>query len=116
VLTTPPAEKLRTQTALSYGEAGWNGVAGIYSNEYAGSAEQYLPCNPLAKHLYISKFTRNCGSEKNCVVVPTGLKAHGVELDEPAFVAIRAYLEPATRVGPAYTELLYDGAIKFSSR
>jgi len=99
-----------------YGEAGWNGVAGIYSTEYAGSAEQYLPDNPLAKYLYVCKFARSCGSEKTCVVVPTGPKAHGVKLDEPAFVAIRAYLEPATRVGPAYTELLYDRAIKFNSR
>jgi len=99
-----------------YGEAGWNGVVGIYSTEYAGSAEEYLPGNPLAKYLYVCKFTRNCSSEKNCVVVPTGPKAHGVELDEPAFVAIRAYLEPATKVGPAYAELLYDRAIKFSSR
>jgi len=99
-----------------YGEAGWNGVAGIYSTEYAGSAEQYLPGNPLAKYLYVCKFARSCSSEKTCVVVPTGPKAHGVELNEPAFVAIRAYLEPATKVGPAYTELLYDRAIKFSSR
>ncbi len=99
-----------------YGETGWNGVAGIYSTEYAGSAEQYLPGNPLAKYLYVCKFARSCGPEKTCVVVPTGPKAHGVGLDEPAFVAIRAYLEPATRVGPAYTDLLYDRAIKFSSR
>jgi hypothetical protein len=99
-----------------YGEAGWNGVAGIYSTEYTGGAEQYLPGNPLAKYLYVCKFARSCSSEKNCVVVPTGPKAHGVELNEPAFVAIRAYLEPATRVGPAYTELLYDRAIKFNKR
>ncbi|MBM4446310.1 MAG: hypothetical protein FJ023_03025 [Chloroflexi bacterium] len=99
-----------------YGQAGWNGVTGIFSTEYTGSAEEYLPGNPLAKYLYVCKFARSCSSEKNCVAVPTGPKAHGVELDEPAFVAIRAYLEPATRVGPAYTELLYDRAIKFSSR
>ena len=99
-----------------YGEAGWNGVAGIYSTEYTGSAEEYLPGNPLAKYLYVCKFARSCGTEKTCVVVPTGPEAHGVKLDEPAFVAIRAYLEPATKVGPAYTELLYDRAIKFNSR
>jgi hypothetical protein len=99
-----------------YGEAGWNGVTGIYSTEFTGSAEQYLPSNPLAKYLYVCKFARSCGSEKTCVVVPTGPKAHGVELNEPAFVAIRAYLEPATKVGPAYTELLYDRVIKFNSR
>jgi hypothetical protein len=99
-----------------YGEVGWNGVAGIYSTEYAGSAEEYLPGNPLAKYLYVCKFARSCGSEKNCVSVPTGPKAHGVGLDEPAFIGFRAYMEPATKVGPAYTELLYDRVIKFDKR
>jgi hypothetical protein len=99
-----------------YGEAGWNGVAGIYSTEYAGSAEEYLPGNPLAKYLYVCKFARSCNSEKTCVVVPTGPKAHGVAIDEPAFIGFRAYMEPATKVGPAYTELLYDRVIKFNKR
>ena len=97
-----------------YGEAGWNGVAGIYSTEYAGSAEPYLPGNPLAKYLYVCKFARSCDSETVCAAVPTGPGAYGVELDEPAFVAFRAYIEPATKVGPAYSELLYDRVIKFS--
>ena len=99
-----------------YGEAIWNGVAGIYNIEYEGSAEEYLPDNPLVKYLYVCKFTRSCSSEETCVVVPTGPGAHGVELDEPAFIGFRAYLEPATKVGPAYTELLYDQVIKFSPR
>jgi len=47
--------------------------------------------------------------------VPTGPKAHGVGLDEPAFIGFRAYMEPATRVGPNYTEILYDRVIKFSA-
>ena len=98
-----------------YGEAGWNGVAGIYNTEYTGSAEPYLPGNPLAKYLYVCKFARGCGTEKTCVTVPTGPKAHGVELDQPAFIGFRAYLEPATRVGPNYTEILYDRVIKFSA-
>jgi len=97
-----------------YGEAGWNGVVGIYSTELAGTAESYLPGNPLAKYLYVCKFARKCSSERACVAVPTGPKAHGVGLDEPAFVGFRAYLEPATRVGPVFTELLYDRVIKFS--
>ena len=99
-----------------YGEAGWNGVAGIYNTEYAGSAEEYLPGNPLAKYLYVCKFARSSGSEKTCVAVPTGPKAHGVGLDEPAFIGFRAYMEPSTKVGPSYTELLYDRVIKFDSR
>jgi len=97
-----------------YGEAGWNGVTGIYNTEYVGSAEEYLPGNPLAKYLYVCKFARNCDSEKTCVAVPTGPKAHGVGLDEPAFIGFRAYMEPATKVGPCYTELLYDRVIEFN--
>ena len=89
-------------------------MVGIYSTEYAGSAELYLPGNPLAKYLYVCKFARSCGSEKACVSVPTGPKAHGVGLDEPAFIGFRAYMEPATRVGPINTELLYDRVIKFT--
>jgi hypothetical protein len=99
-----------------YGEAVWNGVAGIYNTAYAGSAEPYLPGNPLAKYLYVCKFTRSCSPEKTCVVVPTGPKAHGVGLNEPAFIGFRAYLEPSTKVGPASTELLYDRVIKFSPK
>ena len=99
-----------------YGEAGWNGVAGIYSTEYEGSAEEYLPGNPMAKYLYVCKFARSCDSEKTCVAVPTGPKAHGVELDESAFIGFRAYMEPSTKVGPCYTELLYDRVIKFNKR
>ena len=99
-----------------YGEAGWNGVTGIYNTEYVGSAEQYLPGNPLAKYLYVCKFARSCGSDKTCIAVPTGPKAHGVALDEPAFIGFRAYMEPATRVGPINTELLYDRVIKFNAR
>ena len=99
-----------------YGEAGWNGVTGIYNTEYVGSAEQYLPGNPLAKYLYVCKFARSCDSDKTCIAVPTGPKAHGVALDEPAFIGFRAYMEPATRVGPINTELLYDRVIKFNAR
>ncbi len=99
-----------------YGEKGWNGVAGIYSTEYVGSAEPYLPDNPLAKYLYVCKFVRNCNSEKSCVTVPTGPGAFGVGLDEAAFIGFRAYLEPSTKVGPINTELVYDEVIKFKAR
>lgn len=99
-----------------YGEAGWNGVVGIYNTQYEESAEQYLPGNTMAKYLYVCKFARSCGSEKTCVAVPTGPKAHGVQFNEPAFIGFRAYLEPATKVGPVFTELLYDRVIKFNPR
>jgi len=97
-----------------YGEAVWNGVAGIYNIDYAGSAEPFLPNNPLAKYLYVCKFVRISSSEKTCVVVPTGPGVQEVGLDELAFIGFRAYLEPSTKVGPNSIELLYDRVIKFS--
>jgi hypothetical protein len=99
-----------------YGEALWNGVAGIYNIEYEGSAEAYLPDNPMAKYFYVCKFTRIQSSEQYCVVVPTGPGVRGVGLSELAFIGFRAYLEPSTKVGPVFVELLYDRVIKFSSK
>ncbi|MDQ1276520.1 MAG: hypothetical protein QG610_2098, partial [Euryarchaeota archaeon] len=48
-----------------------------------------------------------------CYEVPYGQGAHGIELDQPLFVFWRAYLENTTKTGPAYSEIVYDRAIKF---
>ena len=98
-----------------YGADIWNGVGGIGSDQYP-TAEEYLPNNPNAKYLYTYKIGRRCDGE-NCYRVPgPGLKAHGIELDQPIFIIFRAYCEHATRVGPAKSEILWDRAIKFSPR
>jgi len=98
-----------------YGADIWNGVGGIGSDQYP-TAEEYLPGNPNAKHFYVYKIARRCDGE-NCYRVPgPSLKAHGIELDQPIFIIFRAYCEPATKVGPAKSEILWDRAIKFSPR
>jgi hypothetical protein len=99
-----------------YGADIWNGVGGVGSHQYSGTAEEYLPGNPDAKYLYAYKIGRRCDG-KNCFKVPgPGLKAHGIELDQPTAIAFRVYLEKATKVGPAKSEILWDRAIKFSPR
>ena len=99
-----------------YGADIWNGVGGVGSHQYSGTAEEYLPGNPDAKYLYAYKIGRRCDG-KNCFKVPgPGLKAHGIELDQPTAIAFRVFLEPATKVGPAKSEILWDRAIKFSPR
>jgi len=101
---------------IVYGADIWNGVGGANSDQYPGTAEEYLLGNPNAKYLYAYKIGRRCDG-KNCYRVPgPGLKAHGIELDQPIFVLFRVYSEPATRVGPAKSEILWDRAIKFSPR
>jgi len=78
--------------------------------------EEYIPSNPNAKYLYAYKIGRRCDG-KNCYKVPgPGLKAHGIELDQPIFIVFRLYLEKATKVGPTKSEILFDRAIKFSPR
>ncbi len=98
-----------------YGADIWNGVGGVTSDQYP-TAEEYLPGNPDAKHLYVYKIARKC-NDRNCFTVPgPGLKAHGIELDQPIFIAFRLYLEKATKTGPAKSEILWDRAIKFTPR
>jgi len=98
-----------------YGADIWNGIGGVTSDQYP-TAEEYLPGNPDAKYFYTYKIGRRCDG-KNCFRVPgPGLKAHGIELDQPIFIIFRVYCEHATKVGPAKSEILWDRAIKFSPK
>lgn len=100
-----------------YGAAGWNGVRAITDADFSGSAEEYLPDNPNAKYLYVYKLARNCSEDDQyCYEVPYGVGAYGIELDQPLFVAWRAYMENTTKTGPAYSEIVYDQAIKFDPK
>jgi len=47
-------------------------------------------------------------------VIPAGSDTYGIGLGQVAFIAFRAYVEVETKVGPSYTELVYDRAVKFS--
>jgi len=96
-----------------YGADILNGVGAVADMDLTGTADRYLPGNPLAKYLYVYKVSRNC-TEPNCLFVPWGVKAHRIELDSPAFVGFRAYLEQATKSGPIWSEIVYDRVIKFS--
>ncbi|HNU39050.1 MAG TPA: hypothetical protein PKI26_02025 [Methanothrix sp.] len=98
-----------------YGADILNGIGAVADMNLTGTADKYLPGNPLAKYLYVYKVSRNC-TEPNCLFVPWGVKAHGIELDQPAFVGFRAYLEQATKSGPIWSEIVYDRAIKFDPK
>jgi hypothetical protein len=96
-----------------YGSDGWNGVGGATNLDFGGTAQAYLPYNPNAKYLYVYKVARNCNGDPNCFEVPTGPDDYGIALDQPLLIAWRLYMEKATKTGPAYTEIVYDKAIKF---
>jgi len=99
-----------------YGADVWNGIKAITDADFSGSAEEYLPDNPNAKYLYVYKIARNCDGEPYCFEVPTGPGAYGIGLDQPISVCWRIYLEPATKTGPSYSEIVYDRAIKFDPK
>jgi hypothetical protein len=101
------------------------GLVGKHSRDLAGSAYDYLPQDPQAPYydpnassLYAWKVARSCSpGDPKCLqiklperVQPCGL----VDLNKDLFVAFRAYLEPETKVGPFWYELLYDRVIKFT--
>jgi len=99
------------------------GVASAFSHCYGdsclsftSSAKDYLPQSTGfgIDRLYALKIARNCANEPFCLNVPTGGCGVGVELDDELFIGIRAYVEPDTQTGPAYTELFYDRAIHFT--
>jgi hypothetical protein len=100
-----------------YGADTWNGVRAITDADFTGSAEEYLPDNPNAKYLYVYKLARNCSEDDQyCYEVPYGQGARGIELDQPLFIGWRLYMENTTKTGPAYSEIVYDRAIKFDPK
>ena len=95
-----------------YGTQSQVGVAAVPSVLLQGSADDYIPGHPSADYLYAWKIARSCGSDLHCLEIPSGCP--GVAMNESAFLGFRAYLERATHVGPAYSELLWDRAIRFT--
>jgi hypothetical protein len=105
----------------------WNGVAGVNSHAFAGSAEKYIPGDPMAPYLYAIRVVRErrvARGDKHCLVVPGSRvkrdSKYGppfyldvIGLDKPAFIGYRAYLNPATSSGPAYEDVIPDRAIWF---
>ena len=60
------------------------------------------------------KFARNCREEAHCTTITTTCARLDLRDDLPdMWMGFRAYLEPSTAVGPAFTEIVYDRAIVF---
>ena len=106
------------------GDPIWNGVVGNTSHDFSGSAEQYIPGDPMAPYLYAVKVLRNPPTDKHekyWIVVPETAPEgespdHGIALDKPITIGYRAYLNPATNAGPDYDDIIWDRAIWFKLR
>jgi hypothetical protein len=92
-------------------------IGGADDRTFAGSAAAYLPADPAASLMYAFKVSRNCRNEPNCL--PLALEdcpRLTIDNDTVLGLLFRMYLEPATKVGAAMPEILYDRVIKFSPR
>jgi hypothetical protein len=92
------------------------GIKGLNSPDFAENSIDAIPKNEYAPYLYACKVARNCGNDPRCIPIelPDDFQpCTEVDLSKELFVGFRAYLEPATAVGPNPSELLYDRVIRF---
>ena len=92
-------------------------VGSLSDREFPAAASSYLPGDPAADVMYAYKVSRNCSEgEAYCLPlsVPEGCTRLTLDSSTVLTVFNRIYLEPATKVGPAMPEMLYDRVIKFS--
>lgn len=94
----------------------------VINNEMmAGSARHFLGSGwetAAVDKLYAYRMTRPCGCDGDkayCLEVPYDCN-NGIAAEEPMAIVFRAYLEPATRVAPAYGEIIIDRILKFTPR
>jgi hypothetical protein len=97
-------------------EDGMLTLGNVDDRKITGTAMPYLPAgDPATDRMYAYKVSRNCGSEPNCLALSTD-NCERVTIDSNTIrvLWIRTYLEPATKIGPAMPEILYDRVIKLS--
>jgi hypothetical protein len=100
------------------------GITSADSADFAanpGTASAFLPGEAGIEKFYVWKVARNCNGQPACLeaTLPpqwAGVCSGKITSNAPVRIAFRQYLEPATGVGPADAELLYDRAIVFRPR
>lgn len=94
-------------------------IGDVDDRMFEGTATPYLPHgDPEANLMYAYKISRRCGGEPRCLQLsaPEGCSRLTLDARTILGVIIRPYLEPATRIGAAMPEVLYDRLLKFSPR
>ena len=102
-------------TRYGCGDPLWSGVTGMANDKFAGSARKYLPNDPMAKYLYAVTVSRKELASRYSVTVPVPKSAKepatGITMQQSVFIGYRAYLNPNTGRGPAYTDVIPDRAV-----
>ena len=100
---------------------GWGRKAApvmISNEDMVGSAQYYLGSGAdpaTVDKIYAFKIARprGCTGEQFCKEVGCDCE-DGIPLDEDVAPVFRAYVEPATKVGPALAEIVFDRILKFT--
>jgi len=114
------------QYVYGCGDRSWNGVVSMTNHDFTGSAEDYIPGDPMAPYLYAVKVMRQPPQDKHdkyFVIVPTATPEHPcaspgycIGLTGPITIGYRAYLNPVTASGADYDDIIHDRAIWFRLR
>ena len=98
-----------------YGSQYCNGQGGISNHQYAQTALDYLPNEPLAGDFYVWLVSRKpVAGFDNVLILPSTSIPYGIPLERRAFIGFRSYLEPGNTVGPLTSEIMVDRVILFS--
>ncbi len=99
-------------------EDGKVSIGAVDDRKFPGTATPYLPAgDPAGNMMYAYKVSRNCGGEPNCLQLSSeDCPRLTIDSDTVLGLIYRMYLEPATKVGAAMPEVLYDRILKFSPR
>ena len=89
----------------------------VFDEDLAGTAWKYLDGDPAADLFYAYKISRDCGGDPDCLPLDNDPECSRLVIDSDTILGLifRMYLEPATSVGAAQQEVLYDRILKFSS-
>jgi len=91
-----------------------NGLGGVNNLEFQGTAQEFLADSILADNFYVWKFARSALDAQTYVIPPDSNHDYtGIDYGAFAVMVFRSYVEPATKVGPAASEIIMDQAILF---
>jgi hypothetical protein len=118
-------EKAGKATYSNVSVMGWRHKSSpvlLRNDDMPGSAQYYIGSSidpATAEKLYAWKVARpggcKAGDTPHCQVVGYDCQ-DGVAADDPMALVFRAYLEPKTRAGAAYGEIIIDRIIKFTPK
>ena len=113
------AGKATYANTVLYARPMLNGIVSLYDSMYADSAAKYLS-GETGDDYYVIKMARTAEDDYTAAIPystdnPNG-RFYGADNGTQLFIAYRAYMEPATGVGPSYYEIVYDRAIVFHKK